>query len=554
MKVLLFFTLTLIASCIIRNNPAQRKFITYEHRLSNKNLLIHKITDPSWKIAYRYGAECKPNDRGARERLEAAVTTALNTWLQPLRDLKPANPITNVFHFQQQKDFNGDMWTDVEELLAVDARVTFRCKNGFSFTSLSAVPPDVFTLLGAKLTPALLSHLTHELGHAFGLVDTYVGNIYGSMSSGGLAGTVGRQPSSVMAVLPTREISTGGEILTGIDEDDKRGIIWLYKRFYENIDLEDCFFPDYVLEKEPLGCRPKHPLIFEVKHSRPRYALRLLDEDPSTDVNAQNVAGMTALHYAVMYEKTHVVKKLLEHKDIKPGLKDKQGRTALDIAREAGLDRMLELLQAVTPQQVVEDLNSDGMVNILDLVVVATNFGEKGKNIADVDGNGVVNILDLVRVAGAFGSDTSSAPLHPEVAKLVTNTQVNRWLIAARQQVSADPAYRRGIFVLEQLLTRNTPQQTVLLANYPNPFNPETWLPYQLAKPAKVTLLIHAVDGKLVRKMALGDLPAGVYQSKSRAAHWDGRNAHGEPAASGIYFYTLSAGDVTATRKMLLRK
>ncbi len=93
-----------------------------------------------------------------------------------------------------------------------------------------------------------------------------------------------------------------------------------------------------------------------------------------------------------------------------------------------------------------------------------------------------------------------------------------------------------------------------LLVNFPNPFNPETWIPYQLAKPAEVTITIYAVDGQVVRTLALGHQPAGMYQSRSRAAYWDGRNAFGEPVASGVYFYTFTAGDFTATRKMLIRK
>ena len=99
-----------------------------------------------------------------------------------------------------------------------------------------------------------------------------------------------------------------------------------------------------------------------------------------------------------------------------------------------------------------------------------------------------------------------------------------------------------------------SPDETVLLANYPNPFNPETWIPYQLAKPAEVTLHIYAVNGALVRTLVLGHQAAGMYQSRSRAAYWDGRNAHGEKVASGLYFYTLTAGDFTATRKLLIRK
>ena len=96
--------------------------------------------------------------------------------------------------------------------------------------------------------------------------------------------------------------------------------------------------------------------------------------------------------------------------------------------------------------------------------------------------------------------------------------------------------------------------ETTLFSNYPNPFNPETWIPYQLATPAEVTVSIHAADGKLVRTLELGRLSAGVYQNKSRAAYWDGKNEQGEAVASGIYFYTLKAGDFSATKKMLIRK
>ena len=98
------------------------------------------------------------------------------------------------------------------------------------------------------------------------------------------------------------------------------------------------------------------------------------------------------------------------------------------------------------------------------------------------------------------------------------------------------------------------PDETDLYPNYPNPFNPETWIPYQLAQAAAVSLTLYDINGHAVRTLDLGYQPAGVYQSRSRAAYWDGRNAHGEPVASGIYFYTLTAGDFIATRKMLILK
>ena len=98
------------------------------------------------------------------------------------------------------------------------------------------------------------------------------------------------------------------------------------------------------------------------------------------------------------------------------------------------------------------------------------------------------------------------------------------------------------------------PDNTDLLTNFPNPFNPETWIPYQLAKPAEVTLTIYNMRGVVVRTIALGHKATGMYTNRSRAIHWDGRNSIGEKVATGVYFYTLKAGDFNATRKLLIRK
>jgi hypothetical protein len=135
-----------------------------------------------------------------------------------------------------------------------------------------------------------------------------------------------------------------------------------------------------------------------------------------------------------------------------------------------------------------------------------------------------------------------------------THAEVQQWLREARQVNLPDAAFQRGILVLERFLVTLTPKETVLFPNYPNPFNPETWIPYQLAVPADVSISIYATDGRLVRTLALGHQPVGIYESRSRAAYWDGRNAVGESVASGVYFYTLTAGDFTATRKMLILK
>ena len=202
------------------------------------------------------------------------------------------------------------------------------------------------------------------------------------------------------------------------------------------------------------------------------------------------------------------------------------------------------------------DVNRDGVVSILDLVQVASKFGQRVRDDpADVNEDGVVNIVDLVKVAGALGSEAAAPSVWSlDMVNTITRDKVQKWLSEAQQLSLTDAMSQRGILFLKQLLQALTPNETRLLANYPNPFNPETWIPYQLAAPADVTFTIYAVGGTVVRTLALGHQPIGTYQGKSRAAYWDGKNALGEPVASGVYFYTLIAGDFTATRKMLILK
>ena len=98
------------------------------------------------------------------------------------------------------------------------------------------------------------------------------------------------------------------------------------------------------------------------------------------------------------------------------------------------------------------------------------------------------------------------------------------------------------------------PKENQLYPNYPNPFNPETWIPYQLKAPAFVTIRIYNPNGVLVRTLNVGHKVAGTYLNKSRAAYWDGKNDHGEKVASGLYFYAMNAGSFTAVRKLVILK
>ena len=306
-------------------------FIAYQHKgIFDKNVLIRKVHDAQWQIGYRFASSCPAEFREEEDRLKQLIVDVLRLWLQPLREIS-AKPIVDDFHLLLQNDFKEnerENAKDTQALLALDARITFLCKRGFSYVNTGARPPDVY-MRGEVVREPLIYVTVHELGHAFGMADTYVHpDKPENKSSGGLAGTLGTQPSSIMAVKGERRDHPY------IKEDDKRGIIWLYKYIYEGQTLKDCFFPDYVFEADPAGCRPKYPLLYELKYGDRDTARRILEDDPTLDVNGRDAVGRTALHYAVMYEYWPVVRKLLARPDLSPYLRDKEGKTAADIARE----------------------------------------------------------------------------------------------------------------------------------------------------------------------------------------------------------------------------
>ncbi|MYE90878.1 T9SS type A sorting domain-containing protein [Candidatus Poribacteria bacterium] len=122
-----------------------------------------------------------------------------------------------------------------------------------------------------------------------------------------------------------------------------------------------------------------------------------------------------------------------------------------------------------------------------------------------------------------------------------------------RYAVTAEDV-KQSLIQLPELVAYEIPAETKLLSNYPNPFNPETWIPYRLAEDAFVTLTIYDLNGQIVRTINVGHQTAAVYENRSKAIYWDGRNELGEQVASGVYFYHLAAGDYFATRKMVILK
>ena len=200
------------------------------------------------------------------------------------------------------------------------------------------------------------------------------------------------------------------------------------------------------------------------------------------------------------------------------------------------------------------DVNGDGTVDNADAALVADAMGTSNTKY-DVNGDGTVNFLDLLLVfdnrdAGAAGAPTIVGMKMSAAQIDIIKEQIDL-LIATNDR---SPAALRTLVYLQQLLVTARPEKTQLLANYPNPFNPETWIPYELATDTNVRLTIYNTQGVVIRTMPLGHQSAGYYTGRDRAAYWDGRNAFGEQVASGLYFYQLETDEMSSMRKMVILK
>ena len=209
------------------------------------------------------------------------------------------------------------------------------------------------------------------------------------------------------------------------------------------------------------------------------------------------------------------------------------------------------------------DVNQDGIVNVLDIILVAQNLGQKPPSHPKVDVNkdGQVNILDLVFVAERLGEKVAAAPAQMNIAKGIPSSSKDVIVVRrALNELETVPEKSHSVAVTLQFLRAwlanadRDVRETKLLPNYPNPFNPETWIPYQLADAADVSMHIYDVSGRFVRTISIGFKPVGYYLTRERAAYWDGRNETGEPVSSGVYFLQFIAGDFTATQRVVIVK
>jgi hypothetical protein len=151
--------------------------------------------------------------------------------------------------------------------------------------------------------------------------------------------------------------------------------------------------------------------------------------------------------------------------------------------------------------------------------------------------------------SGLVFSVSGTAAAHDLTAQVTVTAAEGQWDFTATIPIGTGATAPAKLASPDTVVWR-----TELRPNYPNPFNPETWIPFALAHPSEVTLRLYDVSGRLVRRLRLGYREAGAYTSRSDAAHWDGRNDAGEAVASGMYYAEIQAGGDRDMRRMMLQK
>ncbi len=357
----LFLTLIVMVWLSVNLLPVADGFIAGDHRIPGHlkrkvNSLIRRVHKDQWVIGYAYaGPEwgepagvCPPEARNNGAAIEETIKTALRAWLQPVKDLNTGKPVVDDFRFVPNLVIKDDA-----DLKLYDLIIHFFCNFEKSSALTQAdedIPPLIKMRKGTEVTLRFAGELLHELGHSFGLLDTYIILRREAeelrVSRGGLARTIGHQPASVMSGLGVIH-----PVPTRVTEDDANGIVWLYKFYHENLPLEDCIFPDYELETSPDGCRPKSPLIFEIKHGNEWLATTVIDEDEKTDVTARDAHGSTALFWAAKRGYYKLTERLLKHKSVDVNIRGVGGNAPLKEASTQKHKDIVELLLTQAPRE-----------------------------------------------------------------------------------------------------------------------------------------------------------------------------------------------------------
>ena len=222
-----------------------------------------------------------------------------------------------------------------------------------------------------------------------------------------------------------------------------------------------------------------------------------------------------------------------------------------DVNQDGDVDEADVFLITLTLTNESPDVNGDGTVDADD------------RTAADANKDGSVNTDDILLVfekqdrpvnLAAPLLSAQDANLDWKLLEHIDAGRLRLQLQILHAENDGTLKYRQAIAFLQAVLVAIQPHQTLLLPNYPNPFNPETWLPYQLQHSSHVRITIYDPRGSVIRRLELGYRAEGYYRVRGRAAHWDGRNEVGERVASGIYFYQLETDTVSLLRKMVILK
>ena len=233
--------------------------------------------------------------------------------------------------------------------------------------------------------------------------------------------------------------------------------------------------------------------------------------------------------------------------------------------KDVPVNQVLRVVEPGKRGSLSADVNQDGQVNILDFVLVVNHFGENPPTNprADVNKDGEVSILDLVWILRSVESNrgTAAAPYHKgyrstENRLSAADTALLASFYEKIEEVSANSTHKELVrrFLEALLISVEKPLDTRLHANYPNPFNPETWIPYQLAENSDVTIRIYDASGHIVRTLFAGHQTAGYYLSRGEAVYWDGKNESGEQVASGVYICELETPTFKQTSRLVILK
>ena len=349
-SIIFIIFLVLCTSCRLLEegkNVRKTKFIAIaqQHLQANFNgLLIKKVHNP--KITIDYGFS--DNDRCGKlvsvldeQQLKIYISESLRVWLAPLAD---RGEIVNRFEYRyrethkdgdsKSRKFNYTLDSDNPDL-----SIIFYCQEGRSF---ARVGTHAMIHMYQETGSYTMNILHHEMGHAFGLGDTYVDvtespswSFRYNTSDGGGAGTAGKQPISVMNLNHLTAIDSTGELQLGAD--DIAGINWLYNyHVAKTIGKNDCP-ADYLYEDSTKGCAPRYPLIFAVKQNNLYFVDRILSADSKNiNLDQQDELGNSALHYAAYANKKHgsLLYDYLIDKGANIQLKNNKGETARDILGE----------------------------------------------------------------------------------------------------------------------------------------------------------------------------------------------------------------------------